>query len=72
MDVKMLYQELFDSSGRDKSFNKTITPFGNDHCEDYVKALGQMEAEGRITLTECKVLESGWGQVVRVKGSING
>jgi hypothetical protein len=70
MDKKMLYCDLVDSAMYDKHFNKTITPFSDAACDDYLKILRELEMEGKIALEECKVNESIWDKVIRVKGYI--
>jgi hypothetical protein len=70
MDKSMLYRDLVDSAEGDKHFSKAITPFTDADCDNYIKTLKIMEEEGKITLEECRLQESAWGKIVRIKGFI--
>jgi hypothetical protein len=48
MDKKMLYCDLLDSAMNDKHFNKTITPFSDAACDDYLKILRELEMKVKL------------------------
>jgi hypothetical protein len=71
MDKNMLYRDLLDSAGGDRNFDKTVIPFSDTECDNYMKTLKELETEGRITMEECRIHESIWDKMIKMKGHIN-
>lgn len=70
MDKYMIYRDLVASAGGDNHFAKAVTPFSDKYCEDYIRTFKELESEGKITLEECRVQETKWDKIIRVKGTI--
>lgn len=70
MDKNMFYRDLTNSAGADGHFSKTVMPFSDKDCEDYISTLKELEAEGRVLLEECSVQESKWDKALKMKGFI--
>jgi hypothetical protein len=70
MDKYMIYHDLVASAGVDNHFAKAVTPFSDKYCEDYIRTFKELESEGKIALEECRVQETKWDKIIKVKGII--